>query len=79
MPMNRVQFQRGLSLPEFMHRYGTQEQCERALIAAHWPSGFTCPACGLMDSRSKVQARMASVLAMSGPPAPMQRHQRDRV
>ena len=52
MPMNRVQFQKGLSLPEFMKRYGTEEQCERALIAARWPSGFTCPACGLMESRS---------------------------
>lgn len=52
MPMNRVQFQKGLSLPDFMKRYGTEEQCERALIAARWPSGFTCPACGLMESRS---------------------------
>ncbi len=52
MPMNRVQFQKGLSLPDFMKRYGTEDQCERALIAARWPAGFTCPACGLMESRS---------------------------
>lgn len=24
MPMNRVQFQKGLSLPEFMDRYGSE-------------------------------------------------------
>ena len=40
MPMNRVQFQPGLSMAEFMDRYGTEEQCEAALIAARWPRGF---------------------------------------
>jgi ribosomal protein L37AE/L43A len=46
VPMNRVQFQPGLSMAEFMDRYGTEEQCEAALIAARWPRGFRCPACG---------------------------------
>ena len=46
MPMNRVQFQPGLSMPEFMQRYGTEEQCAAALQAARWPTGFACPACG---------------------------------
>jgi len=45
MAMNQVQFQQGLSMAEFMDRYGTEEQCEAALIAARWPSGFACPAC----------------------------------
>lgn len=52
MPMNRVQFQKGLSLPEFMDRYGTEEQCEQALIAARWPGGFVCPVCGVMHART---------------------------
>jgi hypothetical protein len=52
MPMNRVQFQKGLSLPEFMDRCGTEEQCEQALVAARWPGGFVCPACGVMQSRT---------------------------
>ena len=46
MTMNRVQFQAGLSMTEFMDRYGSVEQCEAALIASRWPSGFACPACG---------------------------------
>jgi ribosomal protein L37AE/L43A len=46
MPMNRVQFQRGLSMAEFMAQYGTDAQCEAALVAARWPQGFACPACG---------------------------------
>jgi ISXO2-like transposase domain/Transposase zinc-ribbon domain len=45
MPMNRVQFQRGLSLGEFMRRYATEEDCERELEAQRWPQGFECPAC----------------------------------
>jgi len=46
MPMNRVQFQRGVSMAEFMEQYGTDAQCEAALVAARWPHGFACPACG---------------------------------
>jgi ribosomal protein L37AE/L43A len=52
MPMNRVQFQKGLSMPEFLERYGTEERCEQALIAARWPSGFVCPACGVTQART---------------------------
>lgn len=46
MPMNRVQFQRGLSMVEFLERYGTEDKCRAALQAARWPRGFVCPVCG---------------------------------
>ena len=46
MPKNRVQFQRGMSLREFMAGYGTQQQCEQALFNWRWPRGFVCPECG---------------------------------
>lgn len=46
MTMNRVQFQKGLSMQEFMERYGSAEQCEQALLSWRWPQGFICPACG---------------------------------
>jgi hypothetical protein len=42
MKMNRIQFQPGLSMPEFFERYGTEAQCH----AARWPRGFVCPKCG---------------------------------
>lgn len=45
MAMNRIQFQRGLSLPEFLKSYGSEAQCERALEAVRWPTGFRCPRC----------------------------------
>ena len=45
MAMNRIQFQPGLSMPEFLERYGTESQCEAALEHARWPSGFRCPRC----------------------------------
>ncbi len=32
MKMNRPQFQPGLSMAEFMGRYGSDEKCEAALI-----------------------------------------------
>ena len=46
MAMNRVQFQPGLSMTEFLDRYGSEDKCEAALVAARWPQGFACPACG---------------------------------
>jgi len=34
MAMNKIQFQAGLSLHEFLRQYGTEAQCEAALFAA---------------------------------------------
>ena len=31
MAMNRIQFQQGLSLPQFIELYGTEEKCESSL------------------------------------------------
>jgi transposase-like protein len=45
MPMNRIQFQPGVSLPEFFRRYGAEAQCETALMELRWPDGFRCPRC----------------------------------
>jgi transposase-like protein len=45
MAMNHVQFQPGLSMVEFMQKYGTEAKCYRALYRARWPQGFRCPAC----------------------------------
>ncbi|MPZ46442.1 MAG: hypothetical protein GEV05_24250 [Betaproteobacteria bacterium] len=57
MAMNRVQFQRGLSMAEFVERYGSEDKCEAALIASRWPRGFTCPACGSSAHGSFVRER----------------------
>ena len=46
MATNRVQFQRGLSMAEFLEHYGSEDGCEEALIASRWPQGFACPVCG---------------------------------
>ncbi len=45
MKMNRIQFQPGLSLPQFLADYGTETQCEAALEKFRWPQGFACPKC----------------------------------
>lgn len=46
MGINKVQFQKGLSMGQFMERYGTEEQCHAAVMALRWPDGFVCPECG---------------------------------
>ena len=40
-----AQWQRGQSLRDFLERYGTDEQCAKALLRARWPQGFRCPRC----------------------------------
>jgi transposase-like protein len=45
MAFNLIQFQRGISLPEFLCTFGTEEQCTQAVVAARWPVGFVCPRC----------------------------------
>ena len=56
MPMNRIQFQPGLSLTSFFRRYGQEAQCEAALEQARWPDGFRCPRCN-SAAHSRVQGR----------------------
>lgn len=45
MAMNAVQFQAGLSLPDFLLLYGSEAKCRRALFRSRWPTGFRCPGC----------------------------------
>lgn len=45
MAINPIQMQQGLSLPEFLSEYGTEDQCEAAMFKARWPHGFCCPTC----------------------------------
>ena len=46
MAKNKIQFQKGISLPQFLSQYGTEEQCRTALFRMRWPLGFQCPKCG---------------------------------
>jgi len=54
MSINTVQFQPGLSMAEFIERYGTEVKCYRALYQWRWPNGFRCPAC---DGRRRSRFR----------------------
>lgn len=46
MAINPIQMQKGMSLVRFMEQYGTEAQCEQALVTLRWPRGFRCPGCG---------------------------------
>ena len=45
MPQNKVQYQPGLSMPEFFDSYSSPEQCEELVRRWRWPQGFVCPRC----------------------------------
>lgn len=42
---NPIQFQPGMSLPEFLRCFGTEAACSAAVNRARWPDGFYCPRC----------------------------------
>lgn len=46
MAKNQIQFQKGLSLTNFLSKYGDETKCYQALFKFRWPNGFTCPRCG---------------------------------
>jgi len=46
MAENKVQFQKGLSVHQFMSKFGTEEQCRKALENVKWPFGYRCEECG---------------------------------
>ena len=46
MAYNPIQFQQGVSLPEFLQSFGTESACCEAVLRARWPNGFLCPRCG---------------------------------
>lgn len=51
MAMNQVQFQKGLSVAEFLASYGSEAGCREALERARWPQGFVCPKCSHVTCR----------------------------
>lgn len=52
MAMNRIQFQHGMSLSEFLCSFGSEGQCAEAVKAARWSDGFACPRCDSRDHGS---------------------------
>lgn len=45
MAKNKIQFQRGISIPDFMEHYGTEQKCRDTLFKLRWSDGFVCPKC----------------------------------
>ena len=46
MSKNKIQRQKGLSLPKFLEQYGKEEDCRNRLLNFRWPQGYSCPQCG---------------------------------
>lgn len=45
MAMNRVQFQKGLKIKDFLVQFGAEVKCEAELERIRFPPGFICPKC----------------------------------
>ena len=76
MKMNRVQFQPGISMAEFMDRCGSDDKCEAALIDSRWPVGFSCPAGAAAAGKATRFVAKTGVLPVHRLPPPVQPHQR---
>jgi hypothetical protein len=57
MAQHTLQFQKGLSWPDFLKEYGTEEQCEQTLERWRWPQGFICPSCGGQHAPVRLRTR----------------------
>jgi len=57
MAKNPIQFQKGLSLPEFVARYSSEEHCAAVLLAWRCPHGLVCPECGHTEGYSTIATR----------------------
>lgn len=49
MSSHQIQFQPGMSIPEFLSRFGAEAQCSHTLTLARWPDGFRCPRCAVAE------------------------------
>ena len=49
MNFNQIQFQQGMSIPEFLSIFGTEAQCAETVKESRWPGGFQCPRCSGSD------------------------------
>lgn len=49
MANQQIQFQHGMSIPEFLRSFGTEAQCAEAVKQARWPAGFHCPRCAAAE------------------------------
>ena len=45
MASQQIQFQQGMSIPEFLTSFGTEAQCAETVKVSRWPAGFHCPRC----------------------------------
>ena len=55
MGINKIQFQIGLSLVEFLERFKTEGECRQYLRQQKWPQGFKCRRCSC--KRSSIQTQ----------------------
>ena len=46
MAKNKVQFQKSMSIHQFISQLGTEEQCRKRLFDLRWPTGYRCEHCG---------------------------------
>lgn len=45
MSSHQIRFRPGMSIPEFLSRFGTEAQCAEAIRVSRWSDGFRCPRC----------------------------------
>ena len=67
MAKSKVQFQKGYSLFDFLKDYGTEDQCENALLTWRFPHGFVCPECA---NKTCCRLKAATGVAMQSLPSP---------
>ena len=74
MARNPVQFQKGISLNEFLSLYGTEQQCFDALYHWRWPNGFRVPELWPRPRLPVDHTQAPAVLSLQPPDLHYRRH-----
>lgn len=45
MGINKVRFQKSLSMAQLIKQCGVEEKCHATVVAQRWPDGFVCSEC----------------------------------
>ena len=57
MSSHKIQFQPGMSIPEFLRHFGTEAQCAEAMKRARWPRASAARAVTTRGTTSSARGR----------------------
>jgi hypothetical protein len=68
MARNQVQFQKGISLPEFLKHYGQEKQFQIAMDKLRWPDGLNVQSADILDTANSYVDYISAIVVVTKHP-----------